>query len=546
MAQKFRKSDKLLLKDWMKFHPYKSADAVDHYYYSDIARKIQKAILSINQSAYLYANMTDEEINRMACYLGCYFEDIISQAGMWQTFTREHFELYGRYLPFYDTTEYYPDEINQQDVCFLIWYFFSLTFRDFLINPANEDIVNLAQDVMEIFDQEYETALENERLKSYLNIPSDAYEGFKVSGEMQEWYFFNSYLFHFHETELNHQLIGYMDENEAELKEKKENGTLEEEDIKIFREEVDFYSSNLAYYFLFDYRTPLLSKRGNEWLAALVGSEHPLYNDFMCMQKRDPEGYIHTGEDEHYIHFKSIKDDTDLPVLKKSMENTDLGHPEGDLFIMSVLRFNEEWWLMEIYYSFEYTEQMKKELAGKKILFDFFHNQEAEDQVLVRARYKYFLKFTEGKQLLFFKDSEELIAIYERWTKYLGKVEKLSKEEQKQILDNHKADIMDSWVDDEEASGFLFYNPNHGLEFYAGINDIIPDEDNPEYDENQDSSDIIELMISEGCSDEMARFILDKYEFEPLQFPMETNTHMLEDNKDFMLRFWKSDFRSFL
>ena len=341
-----------------------------------------------------------------------------------------------------------------------------------MINPANEDIVNLAQDVMEIFDQDYETAPENERLKSHLTIPANAEEGFKTSGEMQGWFFLNSYLFHFHETELNHQMNEYMDEKEEALNEKKENGTLEEEEINIFREELDFYLSNLTYYFLFDYRTPLLSRRGNEWLAALVGREHPLYNDFMCMQKRDPEGYIYFGEDEQYIHFKSINDDTDLPVLKRSMENADLGHPEGNLFIMSLLRFNEEWWLMEIYYSFEYTEQMEKELAGKKIIFDFFHNPEAEDPELVKTRQKHFLKFTGGKQLLFFRDSEELFAIYERWTEYLGKEEKLSKENQKQILNNH--------------------------------------------------------------------------EFDPLHFPTETNTHVLEDNKDFMMRYWKSDFRLFL
>ena len=47
-------------------------------------------------------------------------------------------ELYGTYLPFFDLDpdEYFPDEINIEDVQFLLWYYISMVHDDTIINPG--------------------------------------------------------------------------------------------------------------------------------------------------------------------------------------------------------------------------------------------------------------------------------------------------------------------------------------------------------------------------------------------------------------------------
>ena len=53
-----------------------------------------------------------------------YFQDILTDSGVFRSFSEEHKKLYGRWLPFYDTDpeHYIPHELNPEDIRFLIWY----------------------------------------------------------------------------------------------------------------------------------------------------------------------------------------------------------------------------------------------------------------------------------------------------------------------------------------------------------------------------------------------------------------------------------------
>ena len=98
-------------KEWVAMHPYTKTDATDNYY-CKLVNKIIKVL-------YYYDIMRgeiepeDEIYEDTAIFLVGWFEDIISQTGVWQVFTSQCEKRYGSRLPFYEPGEdYYPDEIN--------------------------------------------------------------------------------------------------------------------------------------------------------------------------------------------------------------------------------------------------------------------------------------------------------------------------------------------------------------------------------------------------------------------------------------------------
>ena len=69
-------------------------------------------------------------------------------------------EIYGSYLPFFDSDpeEYYPDEINPEDLRFLLWYYLSMVHDDTTISPTIYEWSELSEEIFEILEREYESA----------------------------------------------------------------------------------------------------------------------------------------------------------------------------------------------------------------------------------------------------------------------------------------------------------------------------------------------------------------------------------------------------
>lgn len=69
----------------------------------------------------LFADSTAEKITAAAVNITLYYQDAIAQTGGWKAFTAHFGKLYGHPLPFYTCDGYIEDEINRDDVCFLLW-----------------------------------------------------------------------------------------------------------------------------------------------------------------------------------------------------------------------------------------------------------------------------------------------------------------------------------------------------------------------------------------------------------------------------------------
>lgn len=98
---------------WLDLHPYTAVGPSDGFYV-DLANKLLGAMT--------LSELSTDVCCRTALYLAAYLEDQVSGLRLWQTFLKEHKRLYGSLLPFYElTSDYYADEVNREDVAFLLW-----------------------------------------------------------------------------------------------------------------------------------------------------------------------------------------------------------------------------------------------------------------------------------------------------------------------------------------------------------------------------------------------------------------------------------------
>src|ERR1035437_2062439 len=113
---------KIYIKKWLELKPYKTQTETDGYYLK-LSNTVKHAIITNKQSLALQIYLNNEDLNNLACFLTSHLEDLISGTNIWNTFVKIHQRLYNKQLPFYLLDDYNEEEINLQDVSFLIWYF---------------------------------------------------------------------------------------------------------------------------------------------------------------------------------------------------------------------------------------------------------------------------------------------------------------------------------------------------------------------------------------------------------------------------------------
>ena len=184
--------------DWKTLHPYSGSAPTDLYYIT-LANKVLAAIRAVETSLEEsdYRKIDETEQKELACILTAYFEDIISQTGIFQAFTRIHGKRFGKPLPFYTLDEdYTPGEINIEEVQFLVWhYHMQLNNLDIPYSPILDTFAAIASDVMEIFETEYESAPENEKLLQYFRIDEKESHNLYALHARFLWLCTQSYLF---------------------------------------------------------------------------------------------------------------------------------------------------------------------------------------------------------------------------------------------------------------------------------------------------------------------------------------------------------------
>ena len=150
---------------WRLGHPLPVESASD-FYYVNLTRRLYSTIRATDMGR----QCTEGWVAETAMTLAYYLEDVVSELGFWRTFVAKHKALYGKYLPFFpiDESQYYLDEVNLQDVRFLLWMSVQDNKRETFVNPENPYLLELSEVLYRQLDREFEKAPINEELSGRL------------------------------------------------------------------------------------------------------------------------------------------------------------------------------------------------------------------------------------------------------------------------------------------------------------------------------------------------------------------------------------------
>lgn len=105
---------------------YPSKSPSDKFFY-----RLTNRLADICRREDLLSDWPDIALGRAVLGVVGYFQDILTDSGIFRSFIEEHRRLYGSWLPFFTTgDDYIPHELNLQDVNFILWYSLALYSDD--------------------------------------------------------------------------------------------------------------------------------------------------------------------------------------------------------------------------------------------------------------------------------------------------------------------------------------------------------------------------------------------------------------------------------
>ena len=448
----FRVMKKIYPKKWLELHPYKQTNSVDQYYVG-IANEIHKRLYS---STIADAFEEEENIRYTSLCLAAWFEDVISQTGIWQAFTAECRKRYGAYLPFYPIKgDYFPDEINLEDIRFLLWHHIQYLCRGIsAINPENPGIEQTAQEIYGLLAEEYETAPENERMQEFLYHSAMGEEDFFHYREILDWFHYQCY---------------FNIENVAQCRDEAER-LLDDEKITPEMAETLIYATRTS--LTFKGRRNLLSLTSPEWLA-LIGNAHPEHQLWGKVKARENSCYLLEKEDDEFLYVKDLcsEDEGEFKITKKSLNLSAIRSREvgKSTLICELIYFGNAWWQCGMLLENKYDQKMAEYVD------DLTKQKEKTNE---KAAFHDFIKASGGKSFVFCQSQEEISDFL------LNKMGYGLKE----ALDIPRIHT--------ETGAMLMANPHTGLHIQFKLCECIKSPDNPNYNKEEAEKNAIMFIVN--------------------------------------------------
>lgn len=323
---------KIYPKEWLELHPYDRTNSVDQYY-TRIANQVLECICHTGMIDDLE---NEDQASHIGLSLAAWFEDIVSETGIWQAFTTECRKRHGAYLPFYPVgNDYYPDEPNLEDIRFLLWHHLQTIGKanKVIVDPENPRIEKTATLIYNLLSNEYETAPENERMQELLLNPAFGEDDFKEYRTMLEWFHYHCY---------------FNTENMTEFWEMMEKLYEDEKEDKLSFEHLQILSSAIRSDLTFNGRRSLLSLTSPEWLAR-IWRNHPHSDLWAGVKQRQLSYYLYEGEDEKHMQVSDLcQNGEKLNVNKSSMnpssDSTKDRRVDKTVFACTFAYYGSSWW----------------------------------------------------------------------------------------------------------------------------------------------------------------------------------------------------------
>lgn len=112
--------------------------------------------------------MDNLEIKHASISLALYFEDLHSGTHLFETFTKLYKEMFGRYVPFYSSESADSPQARLDAMKFMLWHAIAAERNGMMLNPTNQGLANMAERLLNLWDERKNKIQPNEELAGYL------------------------------------------------------------------------------------------------------------------------------------------------------------------------------------------------------------------------------------------------------------------------------------------------------------------------------------------------------------------------------------------
>ncbi len=465
------------------------------FYYAGIANNILTRISKIPAMRSL-----DQDLRLMiSLNIAQYFEDIVGDLGIWASFTAKHQELYGKPLPFYelDVDDYYPDELHEEDIKYVVWDTLIIDNYDAIKNPENPAIASLASDIYDYLKKEWDRAPINDAFKDFL-LKAPFQHDFYQMRNMLHYFFHQCYLtagrYNYHYLE---QSIDF---------------------VKDFFHDIDddqlFYAAeNQA---VFKYRIGPLALHTYQWLAMLMRENNNdlLAERFEVIEWRDIAPYKVRGQDKAFVYLLDYQGKRCALPLDSFVDDVELTIRFNKIFIGSIVKYDETWQV--------------NGMSSWNMITEFYksykNHKDREHRYSATKFYNKVIKKYGGRRLFFFKDLDE----YLQWGK------------KHLMLVNFKKEDLGDNLPHERSPAVYIAPEDSDLCIAMGAAQVIKHPDNPYYDPEKAKEDAIMVFNPDAVPDVMARYLIDNRLIPDAALnSLQGEEHgraLVQDNLDFLAR----------
>lgn len=184
--------DKITPQEFLYKQPaYPETKVSDPYYHA-----VANHLLELWEKNDCFQELQESLIKRIAVNITSYFQDIISDAGIWRSFVNANRTLYGYSVPFHNTGEEYVDyELNIEDLRFLVWYNISMLDDDHrMLYPHDSQVLRLADIWFAYLDEIYEDSPLPDGFNISMGLEFHDPEDQENIYHLGTWLFLHSYL----------------------------------------------------------------------------------------------------------------------------------------------------------------------------------------------------------------------------------------------------------------------------------------------------------------------------------------------------------------
>ena len=518
----------LFITDWLDKKPYQNYSAVDLEYLA-VANKVHQKIDSF-KFLFEQLQISKQQGKDLAVFLTCFLEDLVSETNIWSTFINVNKELFDKKLPFYDTkTGYQQGDINLSDLKFLIWYFLNCIYPERFLSPYDDYLDYLANNIGSVLEDEFEYISENEVLKEeyFLDDKLDFYETRTVIQKL----FFDSYLFGLDAKKvLFDQTKNYTEENQNKINQNPE----------YFQRFMYSFTNQIT----FGHRTKLLAFKSTDWMASYVGKNHKLYNKLKnCSEKVTGYFFYKKTEGECYV-FEHIASEKLFKMYSESY-NGALNSDKNAIYYLDIVQWGEHYMLCGVSTQMPFDANIvldQKNSSDERLKVSNIGEESLEENIKFTLQQEKSFIDTFGSSIVFASE-DQLQNCLDLFQNQYHKG--LKNNTQKDFLEAQQRFRSKGYFSKNDNFGstnknnnvIIFFNKNQGVEIYNNICNIIPDEKNPFYKE-EDTLQIKLILFSPEYSKEFAEYFVANYASKLDFFKTGTGAKYLNDF-DFLLRFWK-------